>query len=89
VGDMKRKIEFTFFIGILLFSFGIISISYAIIALIIRVSFGFIGFIYVKDIFFDLVFLLLGFLVIRQNRSPHPRKRQLKRSSLKKLKLKT
>ena len=70
--------------GILFFSFGLISISYGIIALIIRVAFGFIGIMYVKDILFDLVFLLLGFLLIRQNKSPNPRKRQLKRNSLKK-----
>lgn len=66
------------FMGIFLFSFGIFSISYGIIALIIRVSFGFIGIMYVKDILFDLVFLLLGFLLIRQKKSPNPRKRQLK-----------
>ena len=77
---MKRKNDLTFYMGIMLFSFGIISISYGVIVLIIRVSFGFVGIIvYAKDILFDLVFLLLGFLLIRQNRSTNPRKSQLKR----------
>ncbi|MBY8991915.1 MAG: hypothetical protein KGD58_14320 [Candidatus Lokiarchaeota archaeon] len=75
---MKRKMDFMLFMGIFFFSFGIISISYGIIVLIIRVSFGFIGIMYVKDILFDLVFLLLGFLLIRQKKHPNPRKRQLK-----------
>lgn len=77
---MKRKNNLTYFFGIILFSFGLISISYAIIALIIRAFFGFLGtIIYAKDILFDLVFLLLGFLIIRQNRSSNPQKIQLKR----------
>ncbi len=77
---MKRKIDFTFFMGILLFSFGLISISYGITALIIRAFFGFLGIlVYVKDMLFDLIFLLLGFLLIRKNRNTNPRKNQLKR----------
>jgi len=77
---MKRKTNFTYFMGILFFSFGLISISYGIITLIIRVFFGFLGIIvYVKDMLFDLVFLLLGFLLIRPNKNSNPRKSQLKR----------
>ncbi len=77
---MKRKNDLTFYMGIMLFSFGLISISYGIIALIITVSFGFVGnIVYVKDILFDLVFLLLGLLLIRKDRNSVPRRGQLKR----------
>ncbi|MFX0164640.1 MAG: hypothetical protein ACFE9V_04905 [Candidatus Hodarchaeota archaeon] len=77
---MRRKNDFTFFMGILLFSFGLISILYGIIALNIRVFFGFKeSIVYVKDILFDLVFLLLGLLLIRQNRKTNPPKSNLKR----------
>ncbi|MBY8984572.1 MAG: hypothetical protein KGD65_05885 [Candidatus Lokiarchaeota archaeon] len=66
---MKRKIDLTVFMGVTLFSFGLISISYGIIALIITVPFGYIGIIvYTKDVLFDLVFLLLGFILIRRNK---------------------
>ncbi|MFX0030426.1 MAG: hypothetical protein ACFE8B_14535, partial [Candidatus Hermodarchaeota archaeon] len=69
-----------FFMGILLFSFGVTSVSYGIIVLIIRVSLGFTGTIgYVKDMGFDLVFLLLGFLLIKKNNNPNPPKRQYRR----------
>lgn len=74
---MKRKPDTTFYVGIFFVSFGLISISYGIISLIISVSFGII--VYVKDILFDLVFLLLGFLLIRQSKNPNHRKLQVTR----------
>lgn len=79
---MKRKIDFTSFMGIMLFSFGVISISYGIIALIFTVSFGYIGIIvYTKDVLFDLVFLLLGYILIRRNKKGNFRMNQIKNKS--------
>jgi len=69
-------------VGIVFFSFGLISILYGIITLIIRISIGFIEILYVKDLLFDFVFLLLGFLIIRQNRRSQPQKRHVKRYKL-------
>ena len=75
---MKKKIDLLYFFGIILFSFGIISISYSITALVFRVSVGFtVSIMYVKDIGFDLIFLLLGFLIIRQVKFPNPPKHRL------------
>ncbi|MFX1281560.1 MAG: hypothetical protein ACFFA3_19580 [Promethearchaeota archaeon] len=75
---MKKKTDLTYFFGIILFSFGIISISYSVSALVFRISIGFTGSImYVKDIGFDLVFLLLGFLIIRKVKIPNPPKHRL------------
>lgn len=75
---MKKKMDLLYFFGIILFSFGVISISYSIIALVFRISIGFTGSImYVKDIGFDLIFLLLGFLIIRQVKIPSPPKHRL------------
>ncbi|GAG84911.1 unnamed protein product, partial [marine sediment metagenome] len=55
---MKRKIDFTVFIGYGLFIFGLFSTSYGIITVIVWLFFGNIGIIiYVKDVLFDLVFL--------------------------------
>ena len=77
---MKRKIDFNVFMGIMLFSFGLISISYGIIAFIIMVSFGYTGIIvYIKDVLFDLVFLLLGFILIRRNKKSNFRLNQIKK----------
>jgi hypothetical protein len=77
---MKRKIDFTVFIGYSLFLFGLFSTSYGIITVIVRLSFGYIGFIiYVKDVLFDLVFLLLGLIVIRKNKSINFRSNHIKR----------
>jgi len=77
---MKRKINFLVFIGITLFLFGIISASYGIITVIINLFFGYTGIIvYVKDVLYDLVFILLGLLLIRRkkiiNYRSHYRKR--------------
>jgi len=77
---MKRKIDLTVFIGITLFLFGSISTSYGIITLIINLFFGYTGIIfYVKDVLFDLVFLLLGLLLIRRNKNTNFRLNQIKR----------
>ena len=79
---MKRKIDFTSFMGIMLFSFGLISISYGILALIITLSFGYIGIIvYTKDMLFDLIFLLLGYILIKRNKKGHFRMNQIKKKS--------
>jgi len=77
---MKRKINFPVIIGITLFLFGTISASYGIIAVIINLFFGYTGIIfYVKDVLYDLVFILLGLLLIRRkkiiNYRSHYRKR--------------
>jgi len=77
---MKRKIDLTVFIGITLFLFGSISTSYGIITLIINLFFGYTGIIfYVKDVLFDLVFLLLGLLLIRRNKNTNFRLNQIRR----------
>jgi len=77
---MKRKIDLTVFIGITLFLFGLFSTSYGIIAVIINLFFGYTGFIfYVKDVLFDLVFLLLGLLLIKKNKTFKFRLNQIKR----------
>ena len=77
---MKRKIDLTVFIGITLFLFGSISTSYGIITVIIKLFFGYTGIIvYVKDVFFDLVFLLLGLFLIRRNKNTNFRSLQIKR----------
>jgi hypothetical protein len=77
---MKRKIDLTVFIGITLFLFGSISTSYGIITMIIRLFFGYTGIIvYVKDVLFDLVFILLGLLLIRRNKNINFRFNQIKR----------
>ena len=67
---MKRKIDLTVFIGITLFLFGLFSASYGIITVIINLIFGHLGIIvYVKDVLFDLIFLLLGLIIIRKNKN--------------------
>ena len=74
--EMKRRIDLTVFIGISLFLFGLISISYGIITVTINLFFGYLGiFLYVKDVLFDLVFLLLGLLLIRKNKKINSRSR--------------
>jgi hypothetical protein len=77
---MKRKIDFTIFIGYSLLIFGLFSTSYGIIAVIIRPFFGYLGIIlYVKDVFFDLIFILLGLLIIRRNKNFNLRSNHIKR----------
>ena len=77
---MKRKIDLTVFIGVSLFLFGAFSASYGIITVIIKLFFGYTGIIvYVKDVLFDLVFLLLGLFLIRRNKSTNFRPLQIKR----------
>lgn len=77
---MKRKIDLPVFIGITLLLFGSISASYGIIAVIINLFFGYTGIIfYVKDVLFDLVFMLLGLLLIKKNKTFKFRLNQIKR----------
>ena len=77
---MKRRIDLTVFIGISLFLFGLISMSYGFITVIISLFFGYTGIIvYVKDVLFDIVFLLLGLLLIRKNKNIKFRSNQIKR----------
>ena len=77
---MKRRIDLTVFIGISLFLFGLISMSYGFITVIISLFFGYTGIIvYVKDVLFDIVFLLLGLLLIRRNKNIKFRSNQIKR----------
>ena len=73
---MKRKIDLPAYIGITLFLFGSISASYGIIAVIVNLFFGYTGIIfYVKDVLFDLVFILLGLLIIRKKKKINSRLR--------------
>jgi len=73
---MKRRIDLTNFIGISLFLFGLISMSYGIITITINLLFGYLGiFLYVKDVLFDIVFLLLGLLLIRKKKKINSRLR--------------
>ena len=77
---MKRKIDFTVFIGITLFLFGSISASYGIITVFIKLFFGNTGIIvHVKDVLYDLVFILLGLLLIRRNKNINFRSNPIKR----------
>ncbi|KKK46472.1 hypothetical protein LCGC14_1878130 [marine sediment metagenome] len=77
---MKRRIDLTVFIGISLFLFGLISMSYGFITVIISLFFGYTGIVvYVKDVLFDIVFLLLGLLLIRKNKNIKFRSNQIKR----------
>ena len=76
---MNKK-DLPVFMGIKIFSIGLISTLYGIITVIIMVFFGYTGIIvYVKDVFFDLVFLLLGLLLIRSKKKVNFRKNHIKR----------
>jgi len=77
---MKRKNDLPAYIGITLLLFGSISALYGIIAVIINLFFGYTGIIfYVKDVLFDLIFILLGLLLIRRNKNTNYRMNQIKR----------
>ena len=57
---MKKKVEFDLILGFFLLIFGVFSAAYAIITVILSILLAHTGFfIYVKDIVFDLVFILL------------------------------
>ncbi|MFX1307996.1 MAG: hypothetical protein ACFFDG_14405 [Promethearchaeota archaeon] len=67
---MKKKSDLYLILGIFLLAFGTISTGYAIVILIIRIIFMNKGIIlYVKDVLFDLVFILLGLLILRKKNS--------------------
>lgn len=66
---MKKKVEFDLIFGIFLLLFGVFSATYGIIAIIVNILLAHTGFfIYVKDILFDLIFILLGLLFIRKKK---------------------
>ncbi|MFX1593714.1 MAG: hypothetical protein ACFFB6_06295 [Promethearchaeota archaeon] len=66
---MKKKIEFNYIIGILLFSYGVISAAYSIITVILDLLVLYTAiFLQVKDLLFDIIFILLGFILIRRKK---------------------
>ncbi len=66
---LKKKVELDLILGVFLFSFGLISIVYSVFALIINLFFiRLASIILIKDIFFEIVFVLLGFLLIRKKK---------------------
>jgi len=66
---MKKKVEFDLILGFFLLIFGVFSAAYAIITVILSILLAHTGFfIYVKDIVFDLVFILLGLIFIRKKK---------------------
>ena len=62
--------DLNLFIGYLILSIGLLSVIYSVIALIIGLFIWYFGvfIIYAKDILFELVFILLGFLIIRKHK---------------------
>ncbi|MHA2006191.1 MAG: hypothetical protein ACXACO_03950 [Promethearchaeota archaeon] len=67
---MRRRTDFYLIFGIFLFAFGLASATYGFVAMIIRLFFGYLGIVvYVKDLLFELVFILLGLLIIRKKKS--------------------
>ncbi|MHA2391089.1 MAG: hypothetical protein ACXAEX_03895 [Promethearchaeota archaeon] len=66
---MKKKIDFGLILGCFLLTFGTFSTLYAVSMLIIQLIFFQLGFvIYVKDMLFDIIFILLGLIVIRKKK---------------------
>ena len=66
---MRKKVEFDLILGIFLLIFGVFSAAYAIVTVILNILLAHTGFfIYVKDILFDLVFILLGLIFIRKKK---------------------
>ncbi|MFX0008627.1 MAG: hypothetical protein ACFFAV_18105 [Candidatus Hermodarchaeota archaeon] len=67
---MSRKTDLNLIIGYLIFSIGLITVVYSVITLIIGLFIWYNGIVlYVKDILFELVFILLGFIIIRKHRT--------------------
>ncbi|MFX1365413.1 MAG: hypothetical protein ACFFCE_11640 [Promethearchaeota archaeon] len=67
---MKKKVEFDLIFGYFLFIVGTFSVGYAFIVFIINIALIPTGFfILIKDISFDLVFILLGLLIIRKKKT--------------------
>ena len=57
---MKKKYDLNLIMGYFLLSIGLVSISYAIIAIIIGVFFSYLGIItYFRDILFEIIFVLI------------------------------
>ena len=77
--ELKKKVDLDLILGILLLSFGLISTTYAIVTVIIKLIFGYMGIIiYVKDLLFDLVFILLGLLIIRKKKDKNFHHQQIR-----------
>ncbi|MFX1499778.1 MAG: hypothetical protein ACFFDH_02295 [Promethearchaeota archaeon] len=67
---MKKKVEFDLIFGYFLFIVGACSVGYVIVVFIIDLALIPLGiFILIKDISFDLVFILLGLLLIRKKKN--------------------
>ena len=66
---MKKKVEFESFMGFFLLIIGGLSITISIISIILNILLIQTGFfLYVKDILFELVFILLGLILIRKKK---------------------
>ncbi len=66
---MKKKYDFNLIAGVILLSFGSITAAYSIIAIVFNVFFEQSRiFLYAKDILFDIVFILLGLMLIRKKK---------------------
>ncbi|MFX1379916.1 MAG: hypothetical protein ACFFA4_12575 [Promethearchaeota archaeon] len=66
---MRRKVDLNLYIGYLLLSIGLLSVVYSVITLVLSLLIWYTGItLYLKDILFELVFILLGFLVIRNRK---------------------
>jgi len=69
VQKLNKKANLNLIFGYIFFSFGLISAAYGILAVIISAIFGYIGIILqAKDVLFELVFIVLGFLLIRNEK---------------------
>ncbi|MFX1323827.1 MAG: hypothetical protein ACFE8N_02650 [Promethearchaeota archaeon] len=66
---MKKKVDYGLVFGYILLTFGVFSSLYAITMLIIQIVLVPLGIVvYVKDLLFDIIFLLLGLILIRKKR---------------------
>ena len=66
---MKKKIEFDLFMGFFLLIIGGLSATISIISVILNILLVHTGFfMYVKDILFEIVFILLGIILIRKKK---------------------
>jgi len=64
---LKKKFDFNLIAGVILLSFGSFTAAYSIIAIVFNLFFEQSRiFIYTKDILFDIVFILLGLMLIRK-----------------------
>lgn len=77
---MRKKVEFDLILGLFLLIFGVLSATYAIITVILNILLAHTGFfIYVKDILFDLVFILLGLIFIRKKKKKNYHSKEIRK----------